>query len=218
MTSPGGTVRPKPNLSLSHLSSVTPPPPSRSPAWPLVYDTDTWQQSAARIAGMSLGGVDRDFPPTLGWNVQLSHKAARKEKEAMNEQNRVYFRGSIRFIESLVLSVSLPDAPKSALVNIIFYLSFQWWTPANGQNIANTDCMCFENLFFSFSSRSVDVLAVIISRWMLAADRVGALCCSIIHAWDCKLALPLYGGVCSCRRKDWQGFFELRAVRYLQLF
>lgn len=37
---------------------------------------------------------------------------------------------------------------------------------------------CFENLFFFFfPSRSVDVLEVIISRWMLAADRVGALCC-----------------------------------------
>lgn len=65
-------------------------------------------------------------PPTLGRNVQLSHEAVRKEKEAMNEQNRVYFSGSIRFIECLVLSVCLPDAPKSALVNILFYFSFQW--------------------------------------------------------------------------------------------
>lgn len=76
VTSPAGTVRPKPNLSLSHLSSVTPPPPSRSPAWPLVYDTDTWQPGAGRIAGMSLGGFDRDFPPTLDPHVQLSHEAA----------------------------------------------------------------------------------------------------------------------------------------------
>lgn len=80
VTSPAGTVRPKPNLSLSHLSSVTAPPPSRSPAWPLVYDTDTWQRSADRIAGMSRGGFNRDFPPTLDPHVQLSHEAGGSEE------------------------------------------------------------------------------------------------------------------------------------------